>query len=87
MPAERHCDVTAYPDGPYVVRGAFRLVDSSGAAIEVRRRTVAVCRCGRSRLAPFCDGTHKAAGFTAPFVAHATPPAGVEPQGMMPRAA
>jgi CDGSH-type Zn-finger protein len=32
----------------------------------VQRSTIALCRCGRSRIRPFCDGTHKQAGFTAP---------------------
>lgn len=64
---DRHpVEVRAYRDGPIVVRGPFELRDRSGAPIAVRRRTVALCRCGRSRLGVFCDGTHKLVGFTAP---------------------
>ncbi|MDR6200757.1 CDGSH-type Zn-finger protein [Microbacterium sp. SORGH_AS428] len=55
--------ITAYPDGPLLVRGAARIVDAAGNAVERRRRTVALCRCGLSSIKPFCDGTHKAAGF------------------------
>jgi CDGSH-type Zn-finger protein len=29
-------------------------------------KTVALCRCGKSRLRPFCDGTHKLVRFRAP---------------------
>jgi CDGSH-type Zn-finger protein len=52
--------VTAYPDGPLLVRGDFELRDVDGAVIDCRQRTVALCRCGRSARKPFCDGTHKA---------------------------
>jgi CDGSH-type Zn-finger protein len=58
--------ITPYRDGPYLVRGAFTLVDQDGNEIEVKRRVVALCRCGRSQIRPFCDGTHKAVGFQAP---------------------
>ena len=58
--------ITPYRDGPYLVRGPFTLVDQDGNEIEVRRRVVALCRCGRSQMRPFCDGTHKAIGFQAP---------------------
>ena len=58
--------ITSYRDGPLVVRGPFRLVDQDGREIEVRRETVALCRCGKSRLRPFCDGTHKLVRFRAP---------------------
>ena len=57
--------ITPYRDGPYLVRGSFRLLDQDGNEIEVRRKTVALCRCGRSRIRPLCDGTHKLIGFRA----------------------
>ena len=51
--------IRAYPDGPLLVRGDVRLVDADGHEVPCHRHTIALCRCGRSRLAPFCDGTHK----------------------------
>ena len=57
--------VTPYRNGPYLVRGEFELTDQHGRVIETRRGTIALCRCGASRTKPFCDGTHKAIGFTA----------------------
>lgn len=57
--------ITPYRNGPYLVRGPFVLVDQDGNEIEVKRRVVALCRCGRSQMRPFCDGTHKAARFRA----------------------
>jgi CDGSH-type Zn-finger protein len=41
------------------------MVDQDGNEIELRRRVVALCRCGHSQNRPFCDGTHKAIGFQA----------------------
>ncbi|MGK5111200.1 MULTISPECIES: CDGSH iron-sulfur domain-containing protein [unclassified Geodermatophilus] len=58
--------ITPYRDGPLIVRGDFRLLDQDGAEIDPGRDTVALCRCGRSGIKPFCDGTHKRAGFSAP---------------------
>jgi CDGSH-type Zn-finger protein len=58
--------ITPYRDGPLLVRGPFRLVDQDGSEIEVRRETIALCRCGKSRMRPFCDGTHKVVRFSAP---------------------
>lgn len=55
--------ITPYPDGPLIVRGDVELRDANGDPIERRRRTVALCRCGLSTIKPFCDGTHKPAGF------------------------
>ncbi|WP_344056556.1 CDGSH iron-sulfur domain-containing protein [Sphaerisporangium rubeum] len=48
------------------MRGPFTIVTRDGRAVGPGRSTVALCRCGRSRVKPFCDGSHKAAGFRAP---------------------
>ena len=58
--------ITPYRDGPLLVRGPFRLTDQDGNENEVRRETIALCRCGKSRMRPFCDGTHKIVRFSAP---------------------
>jgi CDGSH-type Zn-finger protein len=58
--------ITPYRDGPLIVRGAFRLVDQDGGEIDPGRDTIALCRCGKSGIKPFCDGTHKRSGFSAP---------------------
>jgi len=63
-PERAAATITACPDGPLLVRGEFELVSAQGEAVPRRRRTVALCRCGFSALKPFCDGSHKAAGFT-----------------------
>ena len=57
--------IQPYADGPYVVRGDFTLIDENGEEVELHRRTIALCRCGRSRMKPFCDGTHKVAAKRA----------------------
>ena len=58
--------ITPYRDGPLLVRGPFRLEDMHGNEIFVERDTVALCRCGKSRSRPFCDGSHKLVRFRAP---------------------
>lgn len=68
---ERHSDaapvtITPYPDGPYLVRGDFVLRDREGNEMALGRRTIALCRCGKSRMRPLCDGTHRLSGFQAP---------------------
>jgi CDGSH-type Zn-finger protein len=58
--------IVAYKDGPYLVRGSVEVIAESGHPIELRRRVVALCRCGGSLNRPFCDGTHRAIDFQAP---------------------
>jgi CDGSH-type Zn-finger protein len=57
--------ITPYRDGPLLVRGPFTITDQDGREIHVHQDTIALCRCGRSRRKPFCDGMHKAVGWRA----------------------
>jgi CDGSH-type Zn-finger protein len=61
--------ITAYRDGPLLVRGDFRIVDQDGREIDPGRETIALCRCGKSRRRPFCDGTHALVRFRCPSTA------------------
>lgn len=55
--------IVPYQDGPYIIRGPVVLRDQDGGSITVNRRTIALCRCGKSRNRPFCDGTHHVISF------------------------
>ncbi len=57
--------ITPLDNGPYLVRGPVKIVDPGGATFEVKKETVALCRCGGSLTKPFCDGTHSKVGFAA----------------------
>jgi len=55
-------------NGPLVVpRAAVRVVDHEGNELPLPegKELVALCRCGQSSTKPFCDGSHRAAGFRA----------------------
>jgi CDGSH-type Zn-finger protein len=70
--------ITPSKNGPYIVRGDFQLLDQDGNEIPLRREVIALCRCGRSRSRPFCDGTHKLTGFRSASAPDAErPPASV----------
>jgi len=68
VPPADPAPVTIVPhrDGPLIVRGDFTIRTQDGGVIEPGRDTVALCRCGRSRARPFCDGTHQVTKFRAP---------------------
>jgi CDGSH-type Zn-finger protein len=63
--SNRDTKITIYPDGPLLVRGPIDIESEDGTPITVERPVIALCRCGLSRIRPFCDGTHKQAGFKA----------------------
>jgi CDGSH-type Zn-finger protein len=64
-------------DGPYLVYGLKKLAekviltDANGVSIkygdgqsfEIKGDPVALCRCGKSKDAPFCDGSHITSNF------------------------
>lgn len=58
--------VTVCPNGPLLVRGLDAFETADGQTIENPRRVVALCRCGRSRVKPLCDGSHRAGRFNDP---------------------
>jgi CDGSH-type Zn-finger protein len=44
-------------DGPLCVKGEVEIESADGETYEKRNR-VTLCRCGKSRNKPFCDGSH-----------------------------
>jgi len=58
----RPATVQPRKNGPLFLRGDFEVIDASG---EVARRAtrMALCRCGQSQNKPYCDLSHRAAGF------------------------
>lgn len=59
---EEAVTISVCPDGPLIVRGPASIVDVEGEPVPRRRAVVALCRCGRTSIAPYCDGAHKARG-------------------------
>lgn len=55
------------PCGPLYVRGSVLLRASDGKPI-VEDTRMSLCRCGQSRNKPFCDNSHRAAGFSDPGI-------------------
>jgi len=53
------------PNGPILVEGPFKLIDSAGNEfqLDASKPAYALCRCGESSKKPFCDGSHKSCGF------------------------
>jgi CDGSH-type Zn-finger protein len=51
--------ITLCPGGPMLVRGEVLVEDEQGVEHRTTRPVSAVCRCGKSSVKPWCDGTHK----------------------------
>jgi CDGSH-type Zn-finger protein/uncharacterized Fe-S cluster protein YjdI len=49
-------------DGPLHVTGNLEVVTGTGKTVN-RVTETWLCRCGHSRKKPYCDGSHRAAGF------------------------
>ena len=63
---EQPIEIKVRDNGPYKVTGPVRLIDAEGNAFELPAgEAVALCRCGRSETKPFCDASHKSAGFAS----------------------
>ncbi len=49
--------VKLQPQGPVVITGNYELEIENGS-MEQREYPCAICRCGKSKNMPFCDGSH-----------------------------
>ena len=58
-------EIRPVPNGPLGLVGPMEVTDATGGRI-ARGEKLFFCRCGHSANKPFCDGSHKAAGFSAP---------------------
>ena len=52
------------PNGSIRVTGEVDFLDADGSVVDTKT-DFSLCRCGHSKEKPFCDGSHKAAGFEA----------------------
>jgi len=58
--------IKARANGPYKIEGPVRVIDADGNEFVLPEGSaIALCRCGHSRTKPFCDKSHRRAGFTA----------------------
>ena len=57
--------ITLAENGPLLGAGPAELVSGTGRTLDRCDKT-ALCRCGQSANKPYCDGTHRKVGFTAP---------------------
>ena len=57
-------DIAPLPNGPLKLKGSLELVSGTGRTFDKVTQAF-LCRCGQSQNKPFCDGSHKAAGFVA----------------------
>lgn len=53
--------VTLFPNAPFVIEGKYT-VNGSDQTVSTEKK-MSFCRCGASSNKPFCDGSHKEAGF------------------------
>ncbi|MGO8914368.1 MAG: CDGSH iron-sulfur domain-containing protein [Stellaceae bacterium] len=56
--------VTPLKNGPLQLDGNLEIVSGTGRTLNRVTQTY-LCRCGASRNKPYCDGSHRKAGFTA----------------------
>jgi CDGSH-type Zn-finger protein/uncharacterized Fe-S cluster protein YjdI len=57
-------EISSAPNGPLILKGPC-LIRGSGDNETHAGVKGALCRCGQSENKPYCDGTHKPAGFEA----------------------
>lgn len=67
--------ITINPNGSLRIEGDVELYDGTGKKYDLAGRTTfSLCRCGASTRKPFCDGSHRGAGFASVCEAYALEP-------------
>ncbi len=67
--------ITVLPNGPLRVEVPVTLCDAAGKEFGLGGRVAfSLCRCGHSQNKPFCDSSHKNAGFQSVVEARDLPP-------------
>ena len=59
---EKPAMVNVMKDGPILLQGKFIIYGEEGNVLKTLSMT-SLCRCGHSRVLPFCDGSHRKHGF------------------------
>jgi CDGSH-type Zn-finger protein len=85
-PSHTRFGIKVSKDGPYIVTGGVPLtvntiqLDDKGLPLEWKagkhypvEQTYKLCRCGKSKTAPFCDGSHSGIGFDGTETASVKP--------------
>lgn len=54
--------ITVSPDGPLYLSGRIEIASPDGQVI-LKDTRVTLCRCGASKIKPYCDGSHTKSGF------------------------
>ncbi len=62
MPENENPTIEERENGPLIAKNIARLKGDDGSDLEVKP-VMGLCRCGQSKNKPFCDGSHKDAGF------------------------
>lgn len=74
--SEEKLTIRCRENGPLVLPAkSLRIVDHLGNefVLPEGKENVALCRCGQSKIKPFCDGSHKQCSFQAAETAPAPP--------------
>ena len=72
--------ITVNNNGSLRVEGDVTICDAEGKTFGLAgRTTIGLCRCGQSENKPFCDGSHKRAGFQSQVQARELPPPAPKP--------
>jgi CDGSH iron-sulfur domain-containing protein 3 len=59
---EKTVEIIVKDNGSLMLKGEVKLTDEKGNEIATTN-PMWLCRCGHSKNKPFCDGSHREAGF------------------------